>query len=285
MISRAMAIYGMGDALNQRAFLVTYCQQKHIPTSEIAIFTNKYWWMFEDLGFKRGKFQSEFRNLTAYKNFGFYDLKKTYDSYKLDKCIAKNAGIEFSFDTIVPLPKYKMPDIELPERYITFNTGFGDFSGKPGNEEYVCLKSWPKQYWTEFVDKIGVPCVQIGAGKSCEIIPGAINLVDKLTIQESAEIMRKGLYHVDMEGGLVILNQHMGKKSVVLFGATAIEQQGRSFNLNLSANVCEPCYEWKNSTRSTLFAKKKDLKCGMKCMTELKPERVIEEIKKWEVNL
>lgn len=279
-IKKAMAIFGMGDALNQRAFLYSYCNQKDIRTHDIAIYTERYWWMFEHLGFKRGKFKTEFRNLTAYKNFGFYDLPMNIQTDKLDHCIAQNAGIDFSFDVCVPLPHFEPPKIDLPERFITFNTGFGDFSGRPGEKDFVCLKSWPKAYWTEFVKKIGVPCVQIGAGKSCEIIPEtALNLVDKLTIQESAEVMRRALFHVDMEGGLPILAQHLGKKSVVLFGPTAIENQGRSFNLNLSAGVCTPCFEW-GINRPVLFAKNTDLKCGQKCMKALKPETVINEIKK-----
>lgn len=277
-IKKAMAIFGMGDALNQRAFLLSYCRQKNIEPKDIAVYTEKYAWIFED--FTIGRFKSEFRNLVPYKNFGFYDLPKNIETEKLDECIAKNAGIEFSFDTCVPLPHYKPPKIDLPERFITFNTGFGEFSGKPGDKNFVCLKSWPKAYWTEFVKKIGVPCVQIGGGPSCEIIPGALNLVDRITIQESAEVIRKALFHVDMEGGLPILAQHVGKKSVVLFGPTAIEQQGRSFNLNLSARACTPCYEWKGATRTVLYAKKSDLKCGQKCMKSLKPEYVISEIKK-----
>lgn len=279
-IKKASAIFGMGDALNMRAFLLSYCKQKNISPAQIAIYTEKHFWMFEGLGFIRGKFREEFNNLIPYKNFGFYDLPKIVDLPELDKNIALNAGIDYSFESCFLLPKYEPPKVELPERYITFNTGFGEFSGRVGDKDYICLKSWKKEFWQELVKKIGVPCVQIGAGKSCEIIKGAINLVDKLTIKESAEVMRKALFHIDMEGGLSILNQHLGKKSVVLFGATAIENQGREFNLNLSSNVCPPCYEWKGATVKVLYAKKSDLKCGLKCMRELKPSYVLAEIKK-----
>lgn len=281
MIKKASSIYGMGDALNQRAFLVTYCNQKNIPTSRIAIYTERYWWMFEGLGFTRGKFIEEFRNLVPYNNFGLYDMPKRFRVQELDKCIALNADIDFSFETIVPLPNFKPPEIELPEKFITFNTGFGDFSGKPGQKDIICLKSWPKEHWEEFVKKVGVHCVQIGGGPSCEIINGTeLNLVDKLTIQESAEVMRKAMFHVDMEGGLPILNQHLGKKSVVLFGPTAIENQGRSFNLNIRNSLCPPCYEWGNQRMGYLYAKKDTLSCKAKCMREITPDLVIREIKK-----
>lgn len=281
MIKRASSICGMGDALNQRAFLVAYCKQKNTPHSEIAVYTEKHWWMFEGMGFKQGVIRKQFGGLVAYRNFGFYDLQPTYDLDKLDENIAKNAGIEYNFDRCALLPRYQLPQMALPDKFITFNTGFGNLSGRPGNKDYICLKSWPKEYWTEFVRTIGVPCVQIGGGPSCEIIPGTyLNMVDKLTIQQSAEVMRRALFHVDMEGGLPILAQHLGKKSVVLFGPTAIENQGRSFNLNISANVCTPCYEWGTKAQKRLYSLKSQLKCGVRCMTELKPEYVISEIKK-----
>ena len=277
IITKANAIYGMGDALNERAFLVTYCQQKKIPTSSISIYTEKYWWMFEGLGFRRSPVN--FVGLYAYKNFGKYDLPRFFKPTKLDRCIAMNAGIDYTFDVCVPLPRYTPPDVKLPKKFITFNTGYGELSGNPENKNGVCLKSWPKEHWAEFVEKIGVPCVQVGAGKSCEIIPGALNLVNQLTIQESAEVMRKGLFHIDMEGGLSILNQHLGKKSVVLFGPTAPEQQGRSFNLNLRSDICMPCYEWGSYRYHKLYEDRNKLSCKVECMKGLKPDFVISKIK------
>lgn len=279
MITRASSICGMGDALNQRAFLVAYCKQKKIPHSAISVYTERYGWIFAGMGFKKGLFRKDFGGLVAFKNFGFYDLPRTYDLDELDQNIAKNAGIKYTFEMCAPLPKYEPPRIELPERYITFNTGFGNLSGRPGDSYYICLKSWPVEHWAEFVAKIGVPCVQIGGGESCQIIPGAINLVNRLNIMQSAEVMRKGLFHVDMEGGLPILAQHLLKRSVVLFGPTAIENQGRSFNLNISANVCEPCYEWGQKTAKRLYAPR-TITCGVKCMNSITPDMVISRIKK-----
>ena len=281
MISRASSICGMGDALNQRAFLVAYCKEKNIPPSQISVYTEKYWWAFEGLGFKRGLVRSDFGGLVAYRNFGFYDMPRLYEYSELDVNIAQNAGIKYSFEVCVPFPKFKKPRIKLPQRFITFNTGFGNLSGKPGNSAYICLKSWPSAYWAEFVRNIGVPCVQIGGGPSCEIIPGtALNLVDKLTIQESAEVMRRALFHVDMEGGLPILAQHLGKRSVVLFGPTAIENQGRSFNLNIRQSTCTPCYEWGYNSRKRLYAMRYELPCGVQCMRDIKPAHVVAEIQK-----
>lgn len=279
LITKASSIYGMGDALNQRAFLCAYCKQKGIPHKAISVYTERYHWMFDCLGFTMGRVRKDFGGLVAYRNFGFYDLERTSNELEVDVNIAKNAEVDYTFERCVLFPRFQPPQINLPKKYITFNTGFFE---KAGNKSYISLKSWPKEFWEYFVKNIGVPCVQIGAGLSCEIIKGtALNLVNRLTIKESAEVMRGGLFHIDMEGGLTILNQHLGKKSVVLFGPCAIKNQGRSFNLNLSANVCEPCYEWRDWNASkSLYLPKSACTCGAKCMKSLKPDFVINEIHK-----
>lgn len=280
IITKAVATYGIGDALNQRAFLVSYCKQKHIPPKSISIYTDKYWWMFEHLGFKRTILKPRGPNMVAYRNFGIYDLPKTSNQPELDKCIAQNANIDYSFETCVLFPRFKPADIDLPEKFITFNTGYGELSCLKNNPDYFCLKSWPIEYWEEFVAKVGVPCVQIGGGPTCIPVKGsALNLVNKLTMQQSAEVMRKAMFHIDMEGGLAILNQHLGKRSVCLFGPTAIQNQGREFNLNLSSNCCAPCYEWGGRT-GRLFASRTMLLCGHRCMANLKPDFVLDGINK-----
>lgn len=279
MITRVGLIAGIGDALNARSFLITYCDQKNWPRKNINIYTEKHWWMFEGLGFKRGQVRTEFRGLIGYKNFGNYDMQKVFDIDKCDECIAKNAEIDYSFDVRTPFPDYGPINISLPEKFITVNSGYGGLSGIAGNPLYVCTKSWPMEHWHKFVKLIGVPCVQIGAGASCKPIVGvARNLVDKTTFYETAQILRKSLFHVDMEGGLVIFNQHLGGKSVVLFGPTAIENQGRSFNLNLRADTCTPCYEW-GTHKYGLKMRKDELVCGAHCMKDLTPEYVVEKIK------
>ena len=283
LISKVGLIAGIGDALNARSFLCEYCNQKDIPRNKISIYTEKYWWMFEGLGFSRGNWKVEFRGLTGYRNFGNYNLPKTIDIDKCDECIARNAGIDFSFDVRTPFPDYGPIGIKLPEKYVTINTGYGELSGRSIDPNYVCTKSWPIEHWNRLVELLNVPVVQIGKGRSCLPVKGVhTNLVNQTTMYQTATILRNALFHIDMEGGLVIYNQHLGGKSVVLFGPTAIENQGRSFNLNLRAGTCEPCYEW-GHYKYPLCNLKRNLLCGAHCMKDLKPEYVAEQIykKKW----
>ena len=280
MITRVGLIAGMGDALNARSFIVEYCKQKNIPQSSIAIYTEKYWWMFEGLGFKRGLRRQDFRGLIGYRNFGNYDVPKTFDCDKCDLCIATNMGIDYSFDVRTPLPDYPLIKTKLPAKYITFNTGVGIFSSRGGNPLYIPTKMWPLQHWETLAKLIGVPMVQVGGGNTCKLVKNAaVNLVNKLTIQQSAAVIKHGLFHIDTEGGLAILNQHLGKNAVVLFGPTAIENQGRSFNLNLRAGTCTPCYEWGTHSHS-LAVRKDQLTCKAHCMADLKPEYVVDQIHK-----
>lgn len=278
MIKNVWVEFGIGDALNARSFLVEYCKQKNYPRKNIKIYTKQHWWMFEGMGFVRA--EKKEGKLTPFNNFGYHDLNKDFKIEKLDDCIAKNAGINYSFDVRTPFQDFGPCGITLPKRYVTLNTGFGKFSGRENNPDYVCTKSWPLEHWKKLVNLLDVPCVQIGAGASVKpVVNVAMNLVDKTTIQETATVLRGALFHIDMEGGLPILNQHLGGKSVVLFGPTAIQNQGRSYNLNICANTCVPCYEW-GTHKYGLCVHKRDLKCHAHCMSDITPEMVVEEIYK-----
>lgn len=283
LITKVGLIAGMGDALNARAFLVTYCDQKNLPRNKIQIYTEKYWWMFEGLGFTRGMVRMQFYGLTGYKNFGNYDLPKKVDMDKCDKCIATNAGIDFSFDVRVPFQDFGPSGFPLPKEYITINTGYGELSGRSIDPNYTCTKSWPIEYWNRLVELLNIPVVQIGRGRSCLPVKGTrANLVNITTIQQTGTILKNSLFHIDMEGGLAIYKQHLGGRSVVLFGPTSPENQGRSFNLNLRADTCTPCYEW-GTHKYPLCVLKSKLECKAHCMTDLTPEYVAEQIykKKW----
>lgn len=280
IITKASITAGIGDALNARSFLVEYCKQKNIPRKNIEIYTEKYWWMFEGLGFTKNILRSQMVGLTAYRNFGKYDLPKIVDMDKCDECIAKNAGIDYSFDVRTPFLDFGPSGIQLPERYVTLNTGYGDLSGRALDPNYIATKQWPISHWNALVKLLNVPAVQIGAGLSPKPVYGVVvNLVNRTTMAQTATIMRNALFHIDMEGGLVIFNQHLGGKSVVLFGPTAIENQGRSFNLNLRAGTCTPCYEW-GTHKYSLCERKEKLLCGAHCMKDLTPEYVAEQIYK-----
>lgn len=280
MIQRASVKWGIGDAFNMRAFLLTYCKQNGITPKDVKVYMEANHYIFEEEGFTICNNKSDFMGLTAYPNFGYIDVQKKFNIKKCDTSIAKETETDFSFETIVPLKWNTKLNITLPRKFVTVNNGYGK-SVQDFGDNYVYLKKWLHNYWEELVLKIGVPCVQIGGGISCKPIKGCVlNLVDKLSVKESAEVMKKALFHIDIEGMLPILNQHIGGRSVVLFGATGIEDKGRSFNLNLCSNTCTPCYEWGTFKYKKLRIPKHLILCDLKCMENLKPDYVINQIYK-----
>lgn len=273
---------GMGDNINARAFLLTYSEQKNIPTNQIKVLT-PFPELFEGDGFLINPRGTYGRSI-LYRNFGFFiNIPKKYNIIKCDECLAKNAGIDFSFDVIKPFNWTRENlNFELPEKFVTVN--YGHDGNNRTDENRICIKMWSLDYWNELISKLNVPAVQIGKGKYCKEIKGtALNLVNKLSLKQSAEVLRRAMFHIDIEGGLVILNQHLGGKSVVLFGPCAIEDKGRSFNLNLRNSTCAPCYEWEHPKTQCLYMNKSALRCGNKCMLDLTPDYVIKKIhdEKW----
>ena len=275
--------HGMGDALSTRAFLYEYCRQKNIPYSNIIVYAGRHEILFENDKFTIKDISKAPQNLTWFDSFAKFSFRKNYKNHiQRDLMISRNAGINFNWQHREPL-NWNCPDISnlnLPEKFITINCGFDHTA----ISNHICAKMWPLEYWIELVQKIGIPCIQIGGGKNTQEIKGTyLNFLNKLNIKESAEVMKKALFHLDTEGGLTILNHHLGGKTVVLFGPTAIQTFGFKENLNIVNNTCNnsPCdprqikgghvgiYQYKNS-----------LQCDLRCMKELKPDYVIQQIKK-----
>ncbi len=271
---------GMGDALNARSFLINYCNQKCYPRESVFIYTDRHAVLFENDGFTIKPATTKPTRLYNYPVIGEFNFRKLYkNNIDRDECLAKNAGIRFDFNFVTPLNwTPEKIDLTLPNKFVTINYGYDNVAA----DDELCAKVWPVEYWEELVDKIGIPCVQIGAGKNCKIIKGtALNLVDKLSIKQSAEVMKKAMFHLDTEGGLVILNHHLGNRSAVLFGPTSVRTYGLNNNLNIRNTNCpdSPCDPRTKPLNHGIYMKKTDIRCSLSCMTDLKPAYVIEQIK------
>lgn len=278
--------HGMGDALSARAFIIEYCKQKCIRHIGVTIYTNRHKELFENDGFRLYDERCAPKNLIWYDSFGKFPFRKIYkDFIRRSDCISKNSGISYNWQHVEPL-KWKCPDIShlnLPERFVTVNRGYDAIV----NPNKVCAKMWPMEYWEKLVTSLNIPCVQIGGGRNTTEIKGVERcFLNKLSIKESAEVMKRALFHIDTEGGLTILNHHLGGKTVVLYGPTAIDTFGFNENLNITYNTCNnsPCdpKEIKGGNVG-IYQDRNNLQCDMRCMKELTPEYVIEQIykKKW----
>ena len=72
MITKAYIERGIGDALNARDFLITYCKQKNLKQDEITVYTRLHKNIFKDTDFKIKDISDiNYKSLTYYAIIGF----------------------------------------------------------------------------------------------------------------------------------------------------------------------------------------------------------------------
>lgn len=153
------------------------------------------------------------------------------------------------------------------KRYITVGSNGGQF-----NRHLV--KEWLTKYYVEFISLLKshmpeINVVQTGGGVVS--LENADRHLLGTDLELTKYILKNSLLHVDCEGGLVHLASQLGTKCVVLFGATDIQYFGFSNNVNLSAEVCSPCYHaWNIGSECLLGANEPP------CMLAITPQRVFD---------
>lgn len=157
-------------------------------------------------------------------------------------------------------------------RWITIGNGF-DANFLIGSK--TATKCYPKAHWDRLAailrrERPDVALVQVG-GKSSEPIAGIQeNLLGRTSLPEVGAVIRRGLLHVDNEGGLVHVAASVGQKSVVLFGPTSLRYFGYPGNCNLSSGFCGDCW-W--SKRTWMEACPRGYGSAL-CMDKLEPDTV-----------
>jgi hypothetical protein len=162
------------------------------------------------------------------------------------------------------------------ERWITINTGFDPTF--PMVSRYA-TKCYPPDHWQRFVQAFKEKCgdvavIQIGA-KTSVSIPGVDeNLVSATSLAQAAAILKRTMFHVDNEGGLVHVAASLGTRSIVLFGPTSMKYFGYPSNVNLSSGVCGDCW-W--STDQWMDRCPRGYGQA-KCLSELDPSHVADVV-------
>jgi hypothetical protein len=84
--------------------------------------------------------------------------------------------------------------------------------------------------------------VQLGVETS-ELLPGIdINLLEQTNFEQTSEIIRQSLLHIDAESGLVHLASCLGTKACVVFGPTSADYFAYEGNINVRPNFCGGCW-------------------------------------------
>jgi ADP-heptose:LPS heptosyltransferase len=117
-----------------------------------------------------------------------------------------------------------------------------------------------------------VAVVQLGAKTSISIPGVDENLVSATSLAQAAAILKRAIFHVDNEGGLVHVAACLGTRSIVLFGPTSVKFFGYPGNINVSSDVCGDCW-WATNTWMD--------RCPRgyrqpKCLLDLDPARIAE---------
>ena len=147
----------------------------------------------------------------------------------------KNSKVYISTD-------FKTIKHSLPKKYITINYG----AGITVESMKFVSKIWPGNYFEKFIKEFkknypDYKVIQLGSY-------GAYKLknVDQYFLGEDFEvvkcILKKSLFHLDIDGGLVHLATQLDTKCIVLFGPTQVQFFGYKQNINILAGGCHGCY-------------------------------------------
>ena len=159
------------------------------------------------------------------------------------------------------------PVITLHDGYDT--TNWSDISGR-------ATKQWKWEHWNRLVQMLKkefphLQICQLGAKTGREIDGVDYQLINKTTITEAFDILKRSMLHIDGDSGLVHAATSLKVPCVVMFGPTPDYFYGYPENTNLRANTCADACYWLTDNWMT--------KCpighsGPKCMDEITPEQV-----------
>ncbi|HJV65242.1 MAG TPA: glycosyltransferase family 9 protein [Geomonas sp.] len=154
-------------------------------------------------------------------------------------------------DLLIPLLG---PELEVFDRFLPGFAPYGYLTIHHGSDNKMVLpdgsgcalqtKNWHLDRWAEAVSHfsaLGWPVIQLGLADE-ESIPGTVNLLGKLSVKQTAAVLKYASFHLDSEGGLVHLSQAVKTRSVVVFGPTPISLFGYPKNANVAAGECANCF-------------------------------------------
>lgn len=139
-------------------------------------------------------------------------------------------------------------------------------------------KMLPPQTWNDIAAGLrhdGHMLVQLGEDNEPLIDGVTVDLRGKLTLSETATVLRQALCHVDTEGGLMHLARAVQTRSVILFGPTSAPFFGYPDNINMEPKTCSNCY-W---IRSDWYARCPRDQQEPECMTGHHAEDVVAAVK------
>ena len=199
--------------------------------------------------------------------------KNAYTVYDFDgEFDIKDKIVNFIIDNKA---KNECEGLDLPNKYITVNYG----NGLTGKYRRTIAKQWPSEYFEKLINKFAKEYVKIGVvqlgAEGAQKLSGVKKCITGKPLNLVAQILKKSLLHIDIEGGLVHLATQMGTKCIVLFGPTQEEYFGYEENINIKAGSCHDCWGmYLDQSKCARHMEKPE------CMYSITPEIVMGEVKK-----
>jgi Glycosyltransferase family 9 (heptosyltransferase) len=251
-----------------------------------------YWMSIETV--PRFQFGKGFRGLpegflrmyTASKSFGAGDTQRYIDyqpqmdfelwqdgmarGLKRHTIACKSLDLPYTPKTLPQGPR-----IDL-EPFITVHEGYDQTQNAV---PYRSTKNWNLRSWGNLTKDIRmafpeVKIVQLGS-KTARPIEGVTHdFSGRLRLDQSFNILRRSLLHIDGDSGLVHAAHALGVRSVVLFGSTPAKFFGYEENVNIEPNECGGC-GWSHGDWMNVCA----LYESPKCLDSILNHHVFEKVK------
>lgn len=207
--------------------------------------------------------------------YEYQGINRTVQEYnlikKFDSQISKPEKLEF-------YPENTDIKHNLPDRYIVCNPG-----GGVNQHSEMKNRRWLPEYFNEVIEKLSLPVVLVGAGEVDVRIgkkitsQNAINLINKMSFDETALIIKNSLLYFGNDSSLMFLAASQDVPTLGIFGPTQPEAAnpiGQKQYFIASEAQCAPCYNPYEGIKGRAYTCKDNI-----CMKEIKSEKVYEKIK------
>lgn len=206
-------------------------------------------------------------------NYHYGTLRSTnhFDSNLID-IMCHKVGINspehtvdlFLTDEEIANAKNTISKINTP--FITIQTTSGSFDAG--------RKLWPNNYWEELINNLiskNISIVQLGGEKDTPI-EGTVNLINKLSIRESAALISLADIHIGVVSSLMHIAEAVNTSAIILFGGFERYRAHDYKNIiPLESHIdCSPC--------GLINTNMEPCPNDNKCMKEIKPEDAIRAI-------
>ena len=198
---------------------------------------------------------------SLYNYISLFDIKSSYVPIPIDARYEEQAQILHSHYL-----------------YITFNYGGG--ATRTHVSESNDARQWPKSHFSKFIKIFkelypSISVIQLG-DKAAECLNGADEYFLGYDIEIVKHILKKAIFHISSEGGIMHLATQLGTKCITLFGPTQIPFFGYEKNINIKSDKCGDCY----------FLYESSFTCARhlerpECMWSITPEMVMEKVKEY----